>query len=117
MKYARKTMIGAPADGITRAAQNVLLSRNPARSKLQSLEEDMKDILTRTDLSDDAKLSLYQQTLQRYLQYDHALKNEPVSVTVSTPALSARSGEEASADSTTDGDRATLSEEEGDLTT
>ena len=93
-------MIGAPADSVTRAVQNVLLSRNPTRIKLQSLEEDMKDILARTDLHDDAKLSLYQQTLQRYLQYDHALKTEPVSVTMSTPTrdVSVPSGDGAPSD-------------------
>ncbi|XP_022106617.1 uncharacterized protein LOC110987822 [Acanthaster planci] len=57
-----------------------------SKNKLQSLEQVMKDILARTDLPDDAKLSLYQQTLQQYLRYDHARESKPMSVTMSTPA-------------------------------
>ncbi|XP_038076220.1 uncharacterized protein LOC119744384 [Patiria miniata] len=57
-----------------------------SQSKLQNLEEDMKVILERTDIPDDTKVSLYQQTLQKYLQYDHARKTEPMSFTMSTPA-------------------------------
>ena len=105
MRYARKTMISAPADRITSAIQNVLLSRNPTQSKLRSLEGDMKDILARTDLPDDTKLSLYQQVLQQYLQYDHARKTEPMSVTMSTPTQGSgttASGDKAPADGAVD---------------
>ena len=114
MKYARKTMISAPADNVTRAIQNILLSRNPTRSKLQNLEGDTKGILARTDLPDDAKLSLYQQTLRQYLQYDHVRKTEPVSVTMSTPAEgSGRDSEDqTSSAGTTNGDPAILAEDD-----
>ena len=99
-------MISAPADNVTRAIQNILLSRNPTQSKLQNLEGDMKDILARTDLPDDAKLSLYQQTLRQYLQLDHARKTDPMSVTMSTPAEGTGGGSEDQGPSggTTDGD-------------
>ena len=85
MRYARKIMISAPKEQVTRALQNVLLTRNITQSKLQALEENMKNILARTDLPDDAKVSMYQQALHHYLQYDHARRIEPVSVTMSAP--------------------------------
>ena len=58
-------MISAPTDWVTTAIQNVLLARNPTRTKLQSLEEDMKSIFAMTD---DTKLALCEQYLQKYLQ-------------------------------------------------
>ncbi len=79
-------MISAPTDHITKAIQNVLLARNPIQSKLQGLENDMKNI-ERTDLQDDVKINLYRQSLQKYLQFDHARKTEPVSVKMSTPEV------------------------------
>ena len=105
-------MISAPVDNVTRAIQNILLSRNPTQSKLQNLEGDMKDILARTDLPDDAKLSLYQQTLRQFLQFDHARKTDPMSVTMSTPAEGTGGGSEDQGPSggTTDRDPATLAE-------
>ena len=84
MRYTKKTMINAPSDQVTRALQNVLLTRNITQSKLHRLEEDMNNILERPDLPDDTKVSLYQQALQQYLQYEHARKTEPVSVKIST---------------------------------
>ena len=45
----------------------------------------MKDTLDRTDLDDNTKVLLYQQALQRYLQFDRARKQEPISVTMSNP--------------------------------
>ena len=84
MRYTKKTMINALSDQVTRALQNVLLTRNITQSKLHRLEEDMKNILERPDLPDDTKVSLYQQALQQYLQCEHARKTEPVSVKMST---------------------------------
>ncbi len=79
-------MISAPTDQITQAIQNVLLSRNPTQNKLQQLESDMKNILTRTDLPDETKVVLYQQSLQNYLQFDHARKITPLTMTIKAPS-------------------------------
>lgn len=79
-------MISAPSDHVTRAIQNVLLTRNPTQTKLQGLESDMRNILDRTDLHDDVKMNLYGHTLQKYLQYENSRKTEPFSVKMSTPA-------------------------------
>ena len=111
MRYAKKVMISAPTDKVTTALQNVLLTRNPRQSKLQNLEEDMKNILARTDLPDDTKLALYQQSLQQYLQYDHARKTAPMSVTVSAPSS------ETGGDQTTSGEEPSTAQQETDSVT
>ena len=85
MRYAKKIEMNATADQVTRAIQNVLLKSDIGETKVQSLERDMKDTLDRTDLDDNTKVLLYQQALQRYLQFDRARKQEPISVTMSNP--------------------------------
>ncbi|KAI8480134.1 hypothetical protein Bbelb_421180 [Branchiostoma belcheri] len=55
-----------------------------------SMDDQMRDVMSRQDLADDEKATLYQQLLQRYLTYRDKRRAEPVSVRLvtsnSTPA-------------------------------
>ncbi|KAI8480633.1 hypothetical protein Bbelb_416450 [Branchiostoma belcheri] len=55
-----------------------------------SMDDQMRDVMSRQDLGDDEKATLYQQLLQRYLTYRDKRRAEPVSVRLvtsnSTPA-------------------------------
>ncbi|KAI8488011.1 hypothetical protein Bbelb_341290 [Branchiostoma belcheri] len=55
-----------------------------------SMDDQMRDVMSRRDLADDEKATLYQQLLQRYLTYRDKRRAEPVSVRLvtsnSTPA-------------------------------
>ncbi len=47
---------------------------------LNTLDQDMQDILNRTDISSEEKLNQYNQTLHKYLTYDQ--KREPMKIQV-----------------------------------
>ena len=49
----------------------------PIQRTITRLDEEMESILNRTNLSDSEKVTLYNQVLQRYLEYQERPKQEP----------------------------------------
>ena len=80
MKYAKKTIMEFPYDQVTNAVQSALIDRHAERVKIQRLDTGMTEILERTDLSEEEKATLYQQTLQRFLH--HTKHKEPITMTL-----------------------------------
>ena len=54
---------------------------NPVTKMLSSLDKEMQQVLDRTDIPDDEKAKLYQQTLQQYRAYSDK-KKEPVKISI-----------------------------------
>lgn len=48
---------------------------------ISALDQSMSDILQNTDVSEDEKLKLYNQELQRYIRYTNQLTSDPIRVT------------------------------------
>ncbi len=63
-------------------------STNPTLKTMSSLDDRLKDVLSKSHVSEDAKVKEYNQTLQRYLTYeDKYLSPHPSTSTVSTPSV------------------------------
>ena len=60
---------------------------NPLVRSLSELDSEMDNILSRQDMTDDEKLKLYNQVLQKYLEYDSQRKEKhPLHVKVVNPS-------------------------------
>ena len=81
MNHAKR-MVVVPENTLANAQIKQNVETSPLTRKLSLLDNDMEHILQRKDLSDDEKVQLYNQTLQRYLQFYGQRKGEPLSVRV-----------------------------------
>ncbi len=80
MEYAKKTALVEPRV-LERLQQQQHFSRPSIVEKaLNTLDQDMQDILNRTDISSEEKLNQYNQTLHKYLTFDQ--KREPMKIQV-----------------------------------
>ena len=57
--------------------QQVPAPVNPLHRSIATLDQDMRGILQRIDLSDEEKVRQYNQVLQRYLEYHDHLRPPP----------------------------------------
>ena len=74
-------MVLAP-ENIVSTMQHQQVQNSPITQKLSSLDNHMENVLKRQDISDDAKVKMYNQTLQRYLEFYNQRKEEPISIKV-----------------------------------
>lgn len=67
--------------------QHRRVQANPLVRSLSELDSEMDNILSRQDMTDDEKLKLYNQVLQKYLEYDSQRKEKhPLHVKVVNPS-------------------------------
>ena len=64
---------------------------SPISNATFALDKEMKDILNRSDLKEDEKIKLYNQTLRRYLALDHQRK-QPLEMKLTTTLPTPPSG-------------------------
>ena len=77
---ARK-MVLVPENYLTSIHQNQKIQTTPAVKTLGELDTEMSGILSRHDIGDDEKVKLYNQAMQKYLEFDRQRKvKEPLAV-------------------------------------
>ena len=64
--------------------QQVPAPTNPIHRSIATLDQEMRAILERNDVSDEEKVRLYNQVLQRYLEYHDHLRTGLVTKTNQT---------------------------------
>ena len=76
-------MVLVPQDFVSQQEQHQIVRTNPLVKRLSELDLEMNKILSLKDFSDDEKLKLYNQVLQRYLEFDTQRKEKhPIPVKV-----------------------------------
>ena len=97
-------MILVPENTLERLQQRQQMLTPPVTQTLKNLDSEMNDILSSKQLNDEAKATLYNQVLQRYLTYYDQRKGQPVQVKLTTPkpveTLKPKESEETSKGST-----------------
>ena len=78
-------MILVPENTLKRLQQRQKILTPPVTQTLKSLDSQMNDILSSKELDDEAKTTLYNQVLQRYLTYYDQRKGQPLHVKLTTP--------------------------------
>ena len=78
-------MILVPENTLERLQQRQKILTPPVTQTIKSLDSEMNDILSSKELDDEAKASLYNQVLQRYLTYYDQRKGQPLHVKLTTP--------------------------------
>ena len=78
-------MILVPENTLERLQQRQKILTPPVTQTLKSLDSEMNDILSSKELDDEAKATLYNQVLQRYLTYYDQRKGQPLHVKLTTP--------------------------------
>ena len=78
-------MILVPENTLERLQQRQKILTPPVTQTLKSLDSQMNDILSSKELDDEAKATLYNQVLQRYLTYYDQRKGQPLHVKLTTP--------------------------------
>ena len=78
-------MILVPESSLERLQQRHHILTPPVTQTLKSLDSEMSDILSSKELDDEAKATLYNQVLQRYLTYYDQRKGQPLHVKLTTP--------------------------------
>ena len=84
MNHTRR-MILVPENTLERLQQCQQLLTPLVTQTLKNLESEMSDILSSKQLDDEAKATLYNQMLQRYLTYYDQRKGQPLHVKLTTP--------------------------------
>ena len=79
MNHTRR-MILVPENTLERLQQRHQILTPPVTQTLKSLDSEMNDILSSKELDDEAKATLYNQVLQRYLTYYDQRKGQPLHV-------------------------------------
>ena len=80
MQHAKK-MVLVPQETLTHLQTARRLEQTPATRAVYGLDNDMRRLLERQDLSDEDKLKLYHQTLRRYMELNKQRK-APLTLTV-----------------------------------
>ena len=78
-------MILVPENTLERLQQRQQILTPPVTQVLKNLDNQMGDILSNKQLDDEAKATLYNQVLQRYLTYYDQRKGQPLHVKLTTP--------------------------------
>ena len=78
-------MILVPENTLERLQQCQQILTPPVTQTLKNLHGEMSDILSSKQLGDEAKATLYNQLLQRYLTYYDQRKGQPLHVKLTTP--------------------------------
>ena len=78
-------MILVPENTLERLQQRQQILTPPVTQALKNLDSQMGDILSNKQLDDEAKATLYNQVLQRYLTYYDQRKGQPLHVKLTTP--------------------------------
>ena len=68
MNHTRR-MVLVPENTLERLQQRQQILTPPVTQTLKNLDREMSDILSSKELGDEAKATLYNQVLQRYLTY------------------------------------------------
>ena len=84
MNHTRR-MILVPENTLERLQQRQQILTPPVTQTLKNLDSEMSDILSSKQLDDEAKATLYNQVLQRYLTYYDQRKGQPLHVKLTTP--------------------------------
>ena len=111
-------MILVPENTLERLQQRQQILTPPVTQTLKNLDREMNDIISSKELDDEAKASLYNQVLQRYLTYYDQRKGQPLHVKlttpkpVETPKPDVVSSEETSKESTAEAETASAVEQE-----
>ena len=72
-----------PEHTLQRLEERKRVTTAPLTQTLRTLDSEMEEILKRTDITDDEKVTLYNQVLQRYLSYYDKKRNDPLKVSFS----------------------------------
>ena len=78
-------MVLVPENTLERSQQRQQILTPPVTQTLKNLDSQMSDILSSKELDDEAKATLYNQVLQRYLTYYDQRKGQPLHVKLTTP--------------------------------
>ena len=78
-------MILVPENTLERLQQRQQILTPPVTQTLKNLDCEMSDILSSKQQDGEAKTTLYNQVLQRYLTYYDKRKGQPLHVKLSTP--------------------------------
>ena len=78
-------MVLVPENTLERMQQRQQILTPPVTQTLKNLDSEMSDILSSKQLDDEAKATLYNQVLQRYLTYYDQRKGQPLHVKLTTP--------------------------------
>ena len=78
-------MILVLGNTLERLQQRQQILTPPVTQTLKNLDREMTDILSSKQLDDEAKATLYNQVLQRYLTYYDQRKGQPRHVKLTTP--------------------------------
>ena len=88
MEHTKKMVLIDPRvlDTLSTAAVKNQNPPNPLTDSLYQMDQQMRDILNKTDMNITDKANAYQQTLQRYLHRLDQVKNQPIgSVVIQEP--------------------------------
>ena len=80
MEYAKK-MVLVPQETLTKLQSARRLEQTPTTRVVHGIDTDMRQLLERQDLTDDQKVKLYHQTLQRYMELNRQ-RMEPLTMTL-----------------------------------
>ena len=78
-------MILVPENTLERLQQRQKILTPSVTQTLKSLDSEMNDILSSKDLDDEAKATLCNQVLRRYLTYYDQRKGQPLHVELTAP--------------------------------
>ena len=78
-------MILVPENTLERLQQRQQILTPPVTQALKNLDSQMGDILSNKQLDNEAKATLYNQVLQRYLTYYDQRNYQPLHVKLTTP--------------------------------
>ena len=78
-------MVLVPENTLERLQQRQQILTPPVTQTLKNLDSEMSDILSSKELDDEAKATLYNQLLRRYLTYYDQRKGQPLHVKLTTP--------------------------------
>ena len=78
-------MVLVPENTLERMQQRQQILTPPVTQTLKNLDSEMSDILSSKQLDDEAKATLYNQVLQRYLTYYDQRKGQPLHIKLTTP--------------------------------
>ena len=80
MQFAKK-MILMPEDTLAKLQRSKTVEQTPTTRVLHDLDDEMKRVLDRSDISADDKVKLYHQTLHRYAEFNRQ-RNAPLTLTL-----------------------------------
>ena len=78
MEYAKK-MVLVPQETLTMLQSARRLEQTPTTRVVHGIDMDMRQLLERQDLTDDQKIKLYHETLQRYMELNRQ-RMEPLTM-------------------------------------